>query len=143
LSLVKSLGADEVVDYTKEDFSRAGRVYDMVFDTVGKSGFWRSLRSLKRGGSYVLVAGLARDWFIVNALATQLGGMWATLTGAGRVVNMPGRWEIVDLMLLRGLMEAGILRTVIEKRYPLAQIAEAHRLAESGRKKGHVLVVCE
>jgi NADPH:quinone reductase-like Zn-dependent oxidoreductase len=69
--------------------------------------------------------------------------MWATLTGAGRVVNMPGRWEIVDLMLLRGLMEAGILRTVIEKRYPLAQIAEAHRLAESGRKKGHVLVVCE
>jgi NADPH:quinone reductase-like Zn-dependent oxidoreductase len=68
LDLVKSLGADEVVDYTKEDFSRAGRVYDIVFDTVGKSGFSRSLKSLKRSGFYVRVGGSGR-------LLSMLGGM--------------------------------------------------------------------
>jgi NADPH:quinone reductase-like Zn-dependent oxidoreductase len=143
LSLVKSLGADEVVDYTKEDFSRAGRVYDMIFDTVGKSGFWRSLRSLKRGGTYILVAFLGRKWFISNLLGAVLGGMWASLTGTARVVSVPQRGELRDLLFLKKLIEAGKLRTVIEQRYLLAQIAEAHRHAEAGHKKGHVLIVCE
>lgn len=143
LDLVKSLGADEVVDYTQEDFSHAGRVYDMVFDTVGKSGYWRSLRSLKRGGTYVLVAFLGHDWFITNILAAALGSAWASVTGAARVVSTPARTDVTDLSLLKELIEAGKLRTVIEKRYPLAQIADAHRHAESGRKKGHVLILCE
>jgi NADPH:quinone reductase-like Zn-dependent oxidoreductase len=143
MSLVRSLGADEVVDYTKDDFSRAGRVYDMIFDTVGKSGYWRSLRSLKRGGTYILVAFLGREWFIANVLGSVLGGIWASLTGAAKVVSSPERWEIADLSFLRDLIEAGKLRTVIEKSYPLAQIAEAHRHAESGHKKGHVLILCE
>jgi NADPH:quinone reductase-like Zn-dependent oxidoreductase len=143
LDLVKSLGADEVVDYTKEDFSRAGRVHDMIFDTVGKSGFWRSLRSLKRGGTYVLVAFLGLDWFIANIACALLGTMWASLTGSAKVVSTPVRGQIADLLFLKELIEAGELRTVIEKRYPLAEIAEAHRHAESGHKKGHVLVICE
>jgi NADPH:quinone reductase-like Zn-dependent oxidoreductase len=143
LELVKSLGADAVVDYTREDFSRTGRVYDMVFDTVGKSGFWRSLRSLKRGGSYVLVAFLGHRWFISNLLGAMLGTAWASLTGAAKVTSMPARTSLADLLFLRELIEAGKLRTVIDRRYPLAQITEAHRLAESGRKKGHVLVLCE
>lgn len=143
LGLVKSLGADEVVDYTKEDFSRAGRVYDMIFDTVGKSGFWRSLRCLKRGGSYVLVAFLGRDWFITNVMGALLGGLWASLTGAAKVVSVPQRGELRDLLFIKELIESGKLRTVIERRYRLDQIAEAHRHAEAGHKKGHVLVVCE
>jgi len=143
LNLVKSLGADEVVDYTKEDFSRVGRVYDMIFDTVGKSGFWRSLRSLKRGGTYVLVAFLGREWFISNVLASVLGTLWASLTGAAKVVSTPQRGELRDLLFLKGLIEAGKLRTVIEHRYPLTQIVEAHRHAEAGHKKGHVLILCE
>jgi NADPH:quinone reductase-like Zn-dependent oxidoreductase len=143
LSLVKSLGADEVVDYTKDDFSRAGRVYDMIFDTVGKSGYWRSLRCLKPGGTYVLVAFLGRDWFLTNVLATLLGALWASLTGAAKLVSSPQRGELRDLVFLKELMESGTLKTVIDKRYPLAQIADAHRHAESGRKKGHVLILCE
>ncbi len=144
LDLVKSLGADEVVDYTKEDFSGAGRVYDMIFDTVGKSGYWRSLRSLKRRGYYILVAGLGLDWFVVNLLASQLGGMWASLTGAAKVVGTPKRGETTErLLFLKELIEAGKLKTVIEHRYSLDKIAEAHRHAEAGHKRGHVLIVVE
>jgi len=144
LGLVKSLGADEVVDYTKKDFSEAGRVYDMIFDTVGKSGYWRSLRSLKRGGYYILVAGLGLDWFVVNVLGSVLGGMWASVTGAAKVVGTPKRGETTERLLsLKELIEAGKLKTVIERRYSLDEIAEAHRHAEAGHKKGHVLIVLE
>jgi NADPH:quinone reductase-like Zn-dependent oxidoreductase len=141
LELVKSLGADEAVDYTKEDFSRAGRVYDMVFDTVGKSGYWRSLRSLKRRGYYVL-SGLGPKGFIVSVLGSLLGGMWASATGAAKVVSTSKRGETTErLLLLKELIEAGKLRTVIERRYSLDEIADAHRHAEAGHKKGHVLIV--
>src|SRR5216683_747195 len=84
LDLVKSLGADEVVDYTREDFSTGGRVYDIVFDTVGKSGFSRSLKSLKRGGFYVRVRGSGRLSSIVGVM---LRGMWVSLTGAAKVIS--------------------------------------------------------
>jgi NADPH:quinone reductase-like Zn-dependent oxidoreductase len=144
LGLVKSLGADEVVDYTKEDFSGAGRVYDMIFDTVGKSGYWRSLRSLKKRGYYILVAGLGLEWFVVGVLGSLLGGMWASVTGAAKVVGTPKRGDITErLLFLKELIEAGKLKTVIERRYSLDEIADAHRHAEAGHKKGHVLIVLE
>ncbi len=143
LALVKSLGADGVVDYTREDFSRAGRVYDMVFDTVGKSGFWRSMQCLKNGGFYVLVAGIGGKYFVANVLCSVLGGLWGSVTGRAKVVGSPKRGGIQNLLLLKELIEAGQVRTVIERRYPLAEIAEAHRHAEGGHKKGHVLVVIE
>jgi NADPH:quinone reductase-like Zn-dependent oxidoreductase len=135
LELVKSLGADAVVDYTREDFSRAGRVYDMVFDTVGKSGFWRSMKSLKRGGFYVLVDG--------SMVSSTLGRMWAAVTGTAKVISGVAAAAPGDQALLKGLIEAGKLRTVIDRRYSLEQIAEAHRYAEAGHKKGHVVVVLE
>jgi len=140
LDLVKSLGADEVVDYTKEDFSRAGRVYDIVFDTVGKSGFSRSLKSLKRGGSYVLVGGSGR---LSSILGVILRGMWVSLTGAAKVISGVARAAAGDQSFLKGLIEAGKLRTVIDRRYSLDEIAEAHRHAESGHKKGHVVILVE
>ena len=84
LDLVKSLGADVVVDYTREDFSRAGRVYDIVFDTVGKSGFSRSLKSLKRGGYYVRVGYSGR---LSSIPAGILEEMWVSITGAGKVIG--------------------------------------------------------
>src|SRR6266487_678360 len=140
LELVKSLGADEVVDYTREDFSRAGRVYDIVFDTVGKSGFSRSLKSLKRGGSYVLVGGSGR---LSSILGDIFRGMWVSLTGAAKVISGVARAAAGDQAFLKGLIEAGKLRTVIDRRYSLDEIAEAHRHAEAGHKKGHVVILLE
>jgi NADPH:quinone reductase-like Zn-dependent oxidoreductase len=140
LELVKSLGADEVVDYTKEDFSRAGRVYDVVFDTVGKSGFSRSLKCLKRGSSYVRVGGSGR---VPEILGGMLRGMWVSLTGAVKVIGGVAHGTAEDQSFLKGLIEAGKLRTVIDRRYSLNEIAEAHRYAEAGHKKGHVVIVLE
>ena len=140
LDLVRSLGADEVVDYTREDFSRAGRVYDIVLDTVGKSGFSRSMRSLKRGGSYVLVGGSGEPSALLGLL---LRGIWASVTGAARVRSGMARAAPGDQALLKGLIEAGKLRTVIDRRYALDEVAEAHRHAEGGHKKGHVVIVLD
>ena len=140
LSLAKSLGADEVVDYTREDFSTARRAYDIVFDTVGKSGFTRSLKSLKRGGFYVRVGGSGR-------LSSILGGIlqekWASVMGNAKVIGGVGSGTPGDVSFLKGLIEAGKLRTVIDRRYSLDEIAEAHRYVEAGHKKGHVVVVLE
>jgi NADPH:quinone reductase-like Zn-dependent oxidoreductase len=140
LELVKSLGADEVVDYTKEDFSRAGRVYDVVFDAVGYSGFRRSLRALKRGGSYVR-CGAAKG--VLPVLGGLILGACASWTGAARVLGGVARSSPESQAYLKELIEAGKLRTVIDRRYPLEQIVEAHRHAEGGHKKGHVLVLVE
>jgi len=137
LDLVRSLGADEVVDYTKEDFSHAGRVYDIVMDTVGKSGFSRSLRALKRGGAYVQVGGSGK---ILDMLGSLLRGRWASLTGAAKIVGGMTNGLKGDHVVLKDLIEAGKLRTVIDRCFPLDQIVEAHRLAESGHKRGHAVI---
>ena len=135
VALVKSLGADAVVDYTREDFSSAGRVYDMVFDTVGKSGFSRSRKSIKRGGVYVLVGGSLLPW--------ALGSLWIAITRSARVVTGVASLRDGDMVFFKELIERGQMRTVIDRRYPLEQIAEAHRYAEAGHKKGHVVIVIE
>jgi NADPH:quinone reductase-like Zn-dependent oxidoreductase len=137
LELVKSLGADEVVDYTREDFSKAGRIYDCVVDTVGKGGFRKSIKSLKRGGVYVQMgySGLSA------MLGSMLGGKWPSLTGAAKVVGAMARDAPGDLSFIKGLIEAGKIRTVIDRRYSLEQIAEAHGYVEAGHKKGNVVIV--
>ena len=140
LDLVKSLGADEVVDYTREDFSQAGRIYDIVVDTVGKSGFSRTLRCLKRGGFYAQVGYSGSLWSIPVGI---LGGMWASLTGAAIVISGVAGGTVEDQCFLKGLIEAGKLRTVIDRCYSLDQIAEAHRYAEAGHKKGHVVILLQ
>jgi len=141
LDLVKSLGADDVVDYTKEDFSsKAGRVYDMVFDTVGKSGFSRSLKALKRGGPLVWIAPSGGMLSILGDIPRQL---WISISGAAKVVGGLPHPAPGDLAFLKGLIEAGKLRTVIDRRYSLQEIAEAYRYAEAGHKKGHVVIVLE
>ena len=140
VELVKSLGADDVVDYTQEDFSRAGGVYDVVFDTIGKSGFSRSLRSLKRGGSYVRVGGSGRLLWMVGGI---LKAKWASMTDGAKVISGVARARPGDETFLKELIEAGKLRTVIGRRFALDEIVEAHRYAESGHKRGHAVVVIE
>jgi len=138
LEMVKSLGADAVIDYTREDFSAAGRVYDLVFDTVGKAGLARSLRALRRGGTYMSIA---PSGGALSMLTDTLKGLWASATGAARVVSPIPLGVKMELSFLKDLIEAGALRTVIDRRYSFRDIVDAHRLAEGGHKKGHVVVV--
>ncbi len=138
MELVRSLGAADVLDYTREDFSSAGPVYDMVFDAVGYSGFERSLRALKRGGYYVRVGGSGK---FLAMLMGALQGIWASATGTAKVVGGVAAGSREDQLFLKGLIESGRLRTVIDRFYPLEEIAEAHRYVEAGHKKGHVIIV--
>lgn len=130
LDLVRSLGADRVIDYTKEDFARP-LTYDVVFHTVGKISFLRSLRALKKGGVY------ASDLM----LAPFLRKLWGAVAGGKKVIGGIANPKVEDLVFLRDLIEAGKLRAIIDKRYPLDEIVEAHRYVERGHKKGNVVVV--
>jgi len=137
LEIVKSLGADDVIDYTREDFSKSGRVYDMVVDTVGKAGYSRSLKCLERGGPLVLIALSGGLLSIPGDVVRQ---MWISIRGAAKIIGGVTRPVAGDLSFLKGLIEAGELRTVIDRRYSLDEIAEAFKYAEAGHKKGHVVI---
>jgi NADPH:quinone reductase-like Zn-dependent oxidoreductase len=138
LELVKSLGADEAIDYTRQDFTRDAGRYDVICDVLAKAGFPGSLHSLKRGGRYLHI-GLPLG--IGQIFAMLLTGLWTHLTGAARFLAGPAAPVQSDLDYLRNLIEAGHLRTVIGRSYPLAEIAEAHRYAESGHKVGNVVIL--
>jgi NADPH:quinone reductase-like Zn-dependent oxidoreductase len=133
--LVKSLGADKVIDYTQEDFTQNGETYDIIFDTVaGKTSFSGCKNSLKEKGLYLAVAGGLRE--IVQALWTSMIGGKKVLAGMA-----PTRKE--DLIFLKELIEAGKIKTVIDRCYPLEQMVEAHRYVDQGHKRGSVVITVE
>jgi NADPH:quinone reductase-like Zn-dependent oxidoreductase len=133
VELVRSLGADRVIDYTREDFTKSGRTHDVVFDAVGKTSFRRCRRLLKHGGLYV---------------DTDLGFMWhvpplALLTkwvGDKRVRLGVAKYRKEDVLFLKELVEAGEYRAVIDRTYPLEQVVEATRYVETGQKTGNVVL---
>jgi NADPH:quinone reductase-like Zn-dependent oxidoreductase len=136
IELVKSLGADEVIDYTKEDFTENGQIYDVVFDAVGKSSFFRCKKLLKPGGIYFStdLGFLSQNIFL--ALLTPIIG--------GKKVMFPipkGSQE--EIVFLKELIEAGKYKAVIDRRYPLEQIVEATRYVETGQKTGNVVITLE
>jgi NADPH:quinone reductase-like Zn-dependent oxidoreductase len=133
LELVKSLGADRAVDYTTGDFTRIGETFDFVVDAVGKTTFFRCRKLLKPGG--VFAATDLGPWGQNLALA-----MWSSITRSHRVfIATPGRiGGFVDL--LKGRMEAAQFRAVIDRKYPLAAIADAYRYVETGQKIGIVVI---
>jgi len=131
LDLVKRLGADNAIDYTREDFTKAGPVYDIVFDIVGKSGFRRSMRALKRGGMFLWAVG-PPSWLLAGLLVSAVGSKKAKF-GVSRI-------RAEDFVYLAGLVQAGKMIVVIDRHYPLSAIAEAHRYAETGHKKGNVVI---
>ncbi|MDM8532698.1 NAD(P)-dependent alcohol dehydrogenase [Anaerolineales bacterium HSG25] len=136
LELVKSLGADAVVDYTKEDFAKKGQTYDIIFDTVGKRSFSDCKKALKPNGRYLTtVLSLA---ILPQMLWTSKVGSKKALFSATGLRSASEKQK--DLHLLSELIEAGTLKPVIDKSYPLAQIAEAHSHVDKGHKKGSVVV---
>jgi 2-desacetyl-2-hydroxyethyl bacteriochlorophyllide A dehydrogenase len=131
LDMLRSIGADTVINYTQEDFTQNGETYDVIIDVVGKSPFSRSVRSLKKNGRYVLgnprFSGLFR-------------GMWTSMTSSKKVIVALTGYRTEDLVFLKELIEAGKIKTVIDRRYPLEEIAEAHRYVETGQKTGNVVI---
>jgi NADPH:quinone reductase-like Zn-dependent oxidoreductase len=134
LELVKSLGADKVIDYTREDFTKSGQTYDVIFDAVGKSSFSRCKSSLKKNGSYLVT---------LPKLAVLLQVLWTSIVGSKKVKMEGAPAKVENLLFLKELIEAGQLKTVIDRRYPLEQIAEAFRYVEKGHKKGNVAITVE
>ena len=133
LELVRSLGADSVIDYTQEDFTKNGKTYDVIFDAVGKHSFRRCRASLKAGGIYI---------------ETDLGFMWhvpvlVLLTrriGDKRVKLGVARYTKQDVLFLKELIEAGKYRAVVDRSYPLQDVVEATRYVETGQKTGNVVL---
>jgi NADPH:quinone reductase-like Zn-dependent oxidoreductase len=139
VDLVKSLGADVVIDYKKEDFTKSGQTYDIVFDTVGKSSFSRCKDVLKPGGIYLTTV-------ITPAILGQM--LWTAKFGSKKAqIVFAGLRSVSekneDLAFFLELVAAGALKPVIDRCYPLEQIAEAHRYVDQGHKKGNVVIILE
>ncbi len=130
LELAKSLGADRVIDYTQEDFTKDGQTYDVIFDAVGKHSFRRCRGSLNPGGIY-----LATDQLFNLVLA-----QWTRFGDKKVIFPIPPRYTKRDVVFLKGLMEAGQYRAVIDRRYPLADVIEASRYVDTEQKTGNVVL---
>jgi NADPH:quinone reductase-like Zn-dependent oxidoreductase len=128
--LVKSLGADHVIDYTQADFTRNTNSYDIIFDTVGKSSFSSCKNALKPDGCYLPTKGLH------NSLLAR----WTGLVGGKRVISGMSIKKTASLIFLKQLIEAGEIKAVIDRCYPLEQLPDAHRYVEQGHKKGNVVI---
>jgi NADPH:quinone reductase-like Zn-dependent oxidoreductase len=131
LELVKSLGADKLIDYTQEDFAKSGDIYDIIFDTVGKSSFSHCKDSLKQEGVYLST---------LPTLPLLLQMLWTSKLGSKKAIYGIAPEGTEDLILLKELIEAGKIKPAIDRRYSLEQIAEAHSFVEKGHKKGTVIL---
>ena len=131
LDMVRSLGADRVIDYTGEDFTKGGEAYDIIFDTVGKTSFSTCKGSLRKSGRYLLT---------VFSFSQLLQMLWTSLPGGRKVLCGVATEKKEDLDFLKELAEAGELKPVIDRRYALKEVAAAHDYAERGHKRGSVVV---
>jgi NADPH:quinone reductase-like Zn-dependent oxidoreductase len=134
LDMLRSIGADHVIDYTQEDFTKKGETYDFILDVVGKSSFSGSISSLEQNGRYLIA---------IPGPSQMVRGRWTSLISNKKVIFGAAHLRTEDLILLKELVEAGKLIAVIDRCYPLEQIAEAHRYVEKGHKKGNVVITMD
>ncbi len=134
LEMLSAIGADHVIDYTQEDFTKNRETYDVIIDVVGTSSFSQSIQSLNKNGRYVL--GNPRFWGMMR-------GKWTSMTTNKKVIFQLAKASTKDFLYLKELIEAGQLKSVIDKRYPLAQVPDAHRYVEKGLKSGNVVITIE
>ena len=134
LEMLREIGADEVIDYTERDFTDGAGDFDIVFDVVGRTPYGRVDRLLRPRGRYVLA----------NPHTAQLvRGLWASLAGGKKTVFSSGAAAVEHLRAVTELVEAGRLRPIIDRQYPLEQMVEAHRYAETEQKKGNIVIVVD
>lgn len=134
IDLVKSLGADKVIDYTKEDFAGNGEIYDVILDIVCMASFSGCMRSLKKEGTYLQVVG---------APAISIKMKWAGMTSNKTLIGGTAIPKSENLLFLKELLEEGKIKPVIDRTYPLEQIVEAHRYVDKGHKRGNVVINVE
>jgi NADPH:quinone reductase-like Zn-dependent oxidoreductase len=123
-----------VIDYTKEDFTKNGETYDVILDAVGKGSFSGCMRSLKKEGIYL---------HAVATPAVMLRMRWASMMSSKKLIGGTAIPDTENLIFLKELVEAGKIKPVIDRCYPLEQTAEAHRYVEKGHKKGNVVITME
>jgi len=131
LDMLRSIGADHAIDYTREDFTKNGEKYDVIFDTVGKSSYLGSMRSLKEKGIYLLGN---------PGLSQMIRAPLTSRRSSKRVVGRMEPYRAEDLIFLKELIEDGKIRSVIDRRYPLEETVEAHRYVDTGQKTGNVVI---
>jgi len=131
LDMLRSIGADQVIDYTKEDYIASDPTYDVILDVVGKSSYSGSIRSLKEQGFYLIAN---------PRVSKMVRGLWTSITSSKKVVTETASRKTEDLLYLKELIEAGKIMPVIDRSYPLEQTAEAHRYVDRGGKKGNVVI---
>lgn len=136
VEMVKSLGADRVIDYKKEDFTNSSETYDIIFDTVGKSSFSQCKNVLKPGGRYL--SPVFSSGILLQMLATSIIGNKKVKFAATGLRSKEDK--VKDMNFLKELIEAGHLKSVIDRRYPMEQIVEATRYVDAGHKKGNVVI---
>ena len=131
IALVKSIGADKVIDYTKEDFTKNGETYDVIFDAVKAIAVQRSIKSLNKNGIMILSAA---------GISEMLQGLWISMTSKKKVFTGVISHKAEDIIFLKELIEKDKFKSVIDRTYPLEKIAEAHAYVEMGHKKGNVAI---
>jgi NADPH:quinone reductase-like Zn-dependent oxidoreductase len=131
LDMLRLIGADHVIDYIREDFTKSGKTYDVILDVVGKSPFSGSVNSLTPTGRYLLAN---------PSTSNMIRGGWISRNSSKKVIFGAASQSTEDLMFLKELIEAGTIKPVVDKCYPLEQTAEAHRYVEQGLKKGNVII---
>lgn len=129
--ILRDIGANHVIDYTREDFSKGDTTYDVIFDVVGTHSFVKKMRALKPGGRYLAVN---------LRLIPMLWAWWATRNSDKKLIIGVSSQKPEHLDYLKELIEAETIKTVIDRQYPLEQIVEAHRYVETGQKTGHVVI---
>ena len=134
LELVRSLGADRVIDYTERDYTATGEQYDLIIDTVGKTSFEHARSALKPDGKYLAVAGGMHEYLLQA---------WTAIKRGQRVRCSVARERVEDLEFIRDLVEAGRYQPAIDRSYPFEQLPEAHAYASRGHKRGNVVVSLE
>jgi NADPH:quinone reductase-like Zn-dependent oxidoreductase len=134
LDMLRSMGTDHVIDYSREDFTTNGETYDAILDVVGKSSFSRSIGVLKENGRYLLAN---------PRMSHMLRGAWISRNSSKKVIFGGASAKAEDLLFLKQLIEAGEIKAIIDRRYPFEQTADAHRYVDTGQKRGNVVITVQ